>query len=340
MNDLAQLHFAEPGWLWLAAAGPVLAVALMSYASRARRQQLAGLVATSALAGLTRSHSPARRFLKNALLVLALAGMGVALARPQWGIIDMASERTGEDIVFAIDCSRSMLATDVSPSRLERAKLAVSDFARRYARGRVGLIAFSGQGFLQCPLTYDYDAFQEALEQLDARSIPVPGTDIGSALNEAYHALESKSGRKVIVLLTDGEDLEEKGVARAQELADQDVVVFTIGVGTATGAEIRVLDERGQLEVIRDRQGAEVHSRLDSRTLQRIAEASRGDYFALGAIGEGFARLQFALKRDAAAQPKLRTMGVDRFHVPLAVVLGLVIMESMLSTRRRKGGKS
>src|SRR5688572_17482613 len=128
--NFAQPHFAEPRWLWLAVLGPLLLLALQYYAAQARRRQLAQVASPDFLANLTRSHSPARRGLKNVMLVLGIAGIGLALARPQWGVREITSQNLSEDIVFAVDCSRSMLAADVSPNRLERAKLAVQDFVR------------------------------------------------------------------------------------------------------------------------------------------------------------------------------------------------------------------
>jgi Ca-activated chloride channel family protein len=337
--NFAHPHFAEPHWLWLAVAAPVLLIALQRYAAAARRRQLAALAAPRYLADLTRSHSPARRALKEVLLVLAVAGVGVALARPQWGVRELAGQALGEDIVFAVDCSRSMLAADVSPNRLERAKLSVLEFARRHGRGRVGLVAFAGQAFLQCPLTFDYGAFEDALRALDDRTIVVPGTDIGRALDEAFHAMEKADRRKVVVLLTDGEDLEKSGVSVAESLAGQGVVVFAVGVGTEAGAEIQVTNDQGQPELVRDSKGEVVRSRLDQATLQKIAQATRGNYYPLGSLGEGLAKVRLALETaDFASGPApVRKMGVDRFHLPVAVVLGLLVVESLLGTRRRTG---
>ena len=146
--NTARFHFAEPAWLWLAVLAPAVLLVLQGVAARARQRQLAALAAPRFLGELTRSHSPARRVLKNSLLVLAAAGIGLALARPQWGLQEFAAQQLGEDIVFAVDCSRSMLASDVAPNRLARAKLGVLDFVRRHGRGRVGLVAFAGQAFL------------------------------------------------------------------------------------------------------------------------------------------------------------------------------------------------
>src|SRR5690349_2473818 len=159
MMGFTYLQFAEPRWLWLAVLGPLLLAALHCYSTRARRRQLTQLVAPQFLRDLTQSHSPARRAFKHTLLVLGVAGIGVALARPQWGEHENAGQSLGEDIMFVVDCSQSMLATDVTPNRLQRAKLAILDFVHRHGRGRVGLVPFAGQAFLQCPLTFDYSAF-------------------------------------------------------------------------------------------------------------------------------------------------------------------------------------
>lgn len=337
MMDFTQPHFAEPQWLWLAAFGPLVLLGLQRYAAWARRRQLALLASPSFLADLTRSHSPARRAFKNFLLLLAVAGLGLALARPQWGVQEFAAQELGEDIVFAVDCSRSMLAADVSPNRLERAKLAVMEFVRRHGRGRVGLIAFAGQAFLQCPLTFDYGAFEDALRALDEKTIMVPGTDIGRALDEAFRAMEKRDRRKIVVLLTDGEDLQKGGTRTAEALAKELVVVYTIGVGTAAGAEIRVINEQGQLELVRDAHGEVVRSRLDENTLRTIAEATKGNYFPLGALGEGLAKVRLAMESgdNTSGGAPTRKLGVDRFHVLVAAVLVLLVVESLVGTRRR-----
>jgi|YelNatPaOPRAMG01_1025707.scaffolds.fasta_scaffold01799_12 Ca-activated chloride channel family protein len=335
--DFAHPHFAEPGWLWLAVLGPAGVVVLQHLAARARRKQLAAFAASALWDQLLQSHSPARRAIKDALVVLAVALFGLALARPQWGEQPEFVQAMGEDILFVLDCSRSMLAEDVRPNRLERAKLAILDFVQRHGRGRVGLVAFAGQAFLQCPLTFDYDAFREALMAVDDKTIPVPGTDIGRALDEAARAMEKTSRRKVMVLVTDGEDLEQAGVQTAQQLAEQRVVVFAIGVGTPLGATIQYLNEQGVPQVVRDRQGNPVQSRLDEKTLRAIAEATGGSYQPLGHLGEGMARVRLALETGAylPGAGKMRKLGVDRFHVPVAALVLLLVSESLIGTRRR-----
>jgi len=330
-------HFAEPRWLWLAALAPVLVLFLHRYAAWARKKQLALFAAPELAADLVRSHSPAKRAIKNLLLVLAVAGTGLALARPQWGETAELSRALGEDVLFMLDCSKSMLASDVQPNRLARAKYAILDFVQRHGRSRVGLVAFSGQAFLQCPLTFDYDAFREALLAVDEKTIPVPGTDIGRALEEGYRAMEKNDRRKIMVLLTDGEDLEKSGIQTAQQLADKHIVVFAVGVGTAAGSPITVVNEQGVAEIVHDTDGSVVQRRLDEATLTGIAEATHGSYQPLGPLGEGLTRVRRLVETttELSDSPKLRKMGVDRFHIPVAMVGLLLILESLVGTRRK-----
>jgi Ca-activated chloride channel family protein len=336
--NFADPHFAEPAWLWLAVLGPALVVVLQRYAARARQQQLARMAVPELVAALTRSHSPGRRRLKDILLALAVGGIGLALARPQWGEAHLGeTQLLGDDVVFVLDCSRSMLAADVAPNRLQRAKLAILDFVQQRGQGRVGLVAFAGQAFLQCPLTLDYDAFRDALMAMDDRTIPVAGTDVGRALDEAFRAMDKEDHSKLVILITDGEDLEKSGVKMAEDLAKKGVLVFTIGVGTPAGAEIQVLNDRGQPTLLRDPQGNVVRSRLDEATLRAIANATHGAYHPLGPLGEGLARVRAALENRIVTgeATALRKHGVDRFHLPIAAVLLLVVAESLSGTRRR-----
>ena len=335
--NFASFHFAEPVWLWLAVAGPLLLAWLHRHAARERAKQLARMATPHFIAELTTSHSPARRRFKEILLLLAFLFAGLALARPQWGKIETAHAWLGEDVVFALDCSRSMLASDVAPNRLQHAKFAIRDFVRRHSSGRVGLVGFAGSAFIQCPLTFDYDAFEESLLALDDRTLPIPGTDIGRAIDEAYHAMDKGSRRKLIVLVTDGEDLEKSGVAAAKKLATNGVVIFTIGVGTAGGKEIQFVNESGQTVLEHDAKGNAVQSHLDEPTLREIAQATGGNYYPLGALGEGLTKIGPAIQvLNATGAQRANAAGVERFYLPLVVALTLVVAESLVGTRRKK----
>lgn len=335
MNNFTYFHFAEPAWLWLALAGPLLLGLLQAYAAGARREQLALMASPHFVEELTASHSPGRRHLKNILLLVAVALTGLALARPQWGSTEGGHVLLGEDVVFALDCSASMTATDVLPSRLQRAKYAILDFVNRQSHGRVGLVAFAGSAFIQCPLTFDTDAFDETLMAMDEKALPVPGTDIGRALGEAYRAMDKGSKRKLIVLLTDGEDLQGAGINEAKMLATNGVVIFTIGVGTTAGKEIQTIGPGGQITLIRDAQGQIVQSRLDESTLKQIAQVTGGSYFPLGPLGEGLTRVRPAVQALETKPLHTGKAGVDRFYIPVAILLGLLVAESLIGTRRR-----
>jgi len=334
--NLADFHFAEPGWLWLAATAPVGLAWLHLRAARARRQQLAHLATPHLAAELTSSHSPARRRLKEFLLVAAVLAAGLALARPQWGRVERESAFVGEDVVFVLDCSLSMTTTDVLPNRLQRAKFGILDFTRRQIHGRVGLVAFAGSAFLQCPLTFDTGAFEETLMGLDEKTLPIPGTDIGRALLEADRAMDKQARRKLVILITDGEDLEKSGITAAQRLATNGVVVFTVGVGTAAGGEIQTANAAGQPDYLRDAQGEIVRSRLDEATLSKIAEVTGGSYYPLGNLDQGLMKIGpaiHALESGPGAGPSVKN-GVDRFYWLVGVMLTLLVAESLIGTRR------
>ena len=337
MTNFANFHFAAPDWLWLAVLAPVSLALLHHYAAKARREELGRMVAPSLARQMTASHSPMRRRIKNGLLLAAFALAGIALARPQWGQLESAGGWVGEDVVFVLDCSRSMMSTDASPDRLDAAKYAILNFVQRYARGRVGLVAFAGSAFTECPLTFDYDAFDETLLAMSDKAIPDPGTDIGRGLEEASQDMDKRSRRKLVVLLTDGEDLESTGVAAAKSLATNGVVVFTIGVGTPAGKEIQYVNDAGQKEWVRDARGNLVRSRLDERTLREIARVTGGEYYPLGPAGNGLMNVRsgvHALDSNGGARPS-EANGVDHYVVPIAFALVLIVAESLASTRRK-----
>jgi Ca-activated chloride channel family protein len=333
----SDFHFAEPRWLWLAAVAPVLLALLHRHAASARREQLARMASPHFVGQLTASHSPAWRRLKETLLLLAFLFAGLALARPQWGAVATDKAWLGEDVVFCLDCSLSMTTSDVLPSRLQRAKFAMLDFVRKQSHGRVGLVAFAGSAFIQCPLTFDADAFEETLLSMDENTIPIPGTDIGRALNEAYRAMDKGSRRKLVVLVTDGEDLEKSGVAAAKNLATNGVVVFTIGVGTPAGKEIQTVNAAGQPELLRDAKGEIVRSQLDETTLREIAQATGGSYFPLGTLGDGLTKVRAAIHALDSSNGLRQSAknGVERFHWFIAAMLALLVAESLLGTRRK-----
>ena len=175
-----------------------------------------------------------------------------------------------------------MLAEDVRPNRLARAKLAALDLVRRARTDRLGLVAFAGAAFLECPLTLDDAAFSQSVDSLDTKSISQGGTAITEAIEEAQKAFKKESdNHKVLVLFTDGEDQDSDALATAEKAAKEGMIIFTIGIGTPEGELLPIRDERGRLDYIRDDQGNPVKSHLNEELLQQIARATKGFYLPL-----------------------------------------------------------
>jgi Ca-activated chloride channel family protein len=335
------MKFAEP--IWLLAAVAVIAVLLALYRRFDNRQRaaLAEFASIHLLAKLTASFSPGRRRIKRALFVTALAFVFIALARPQFGYHWEEQKQRGIDLLFAIDTSKSMLTQDVTPDRLTRAKLAITDFVNKLDGDRVGLIAFAGDAFLQAPLTLDYNAFEETLDAVDTSTIPRGGTDISSAIQEAQAAFgPGTRNRKILVLITDGEDLETKGIDAARAAASNGLTIYTVGVGSAAGGLIPIPGANGGTDFLKDASGQFVKSHLDESTLKQIAEATGGLYEPLGQQGQG---LQAIYDQALASLPKQdlssRTQKVydERFQWPLSIGIACLIASMLIGTRRRGG---
>lgn len=319
--DFAEPHFAEPLRLWALPLVAVFLATLLWRAAKVRRKALASVASPTMLAHLLRGHSPARGAVKTAVFVAALALILLALARPRWGVTTSEKTHDTEDIVFLLDTSRSMTARDVAPTRLDRAKLAIDTFVGSHPSGRVGLVAFAGEAFLQCPPTADRDIFRDTLDALDTTVIPTPGTDIGAALEEGVAAFGDQKGRRTLILLTDGEDLSGQGVEIAKKLGADGVLVHTVGIG---GAGYQIPDSKG----------GTVTTRLDESTLKDIAHASGGEFFRLGGPGDTFASVENGLERTVSASGEDR-IPIERYGVTLALAAILLAAEALLGTRRK-----
>ncbi len=332
------MKFSHPLWL---AGGACACLALLwlwrSYDVR-QHAALARFVAAHLRVQLTQSVSIGRRRLQRMLLLASVALLFVALAGPELGYRWELIQRRGIDIVFAIDTSRSMATPDVRPDRLTRAKLAIDDFTNVLDGDAVGLVAFAGTSFVVCPITLDYGAFHESLSAVDTNTIPRGGTNITSAIRESQNALRRRANSdKILILVTDGEDLEGDALVAAQNAAHQDgMKIFTVGVGTPQG-DLIPLSANQNSGFVKDDAGAFVKSRLDETSLKAIAAATGGLYAPLGAQGEGLAyiyrtALAPMLKHDLASRQQ--KVYIERFQWPLAASLGLLISSLLIGTRR------
>lgn len=336
------MSFHSINWLYAGIAATLAVVALFAWGERRRKRLLAEFASAKLLPELSRTVSPAKKFVKKTLLALGIFAVFVALARPQWGYHWAESKTRGIDIIFAIDTSKSMLAEDVKPSRLERAKLSVLDLLDALDGDRIGIVAFSGQAFLQCPLTLDYDAFRLSLEALDTNVIQRGGTNIAAAISEADAAFEKTANHKIVVLISDGEELESSAVERAKQAAKDGVVIYTLGVGGAKGEPIPVRDAGGRLVQLRDENGKIVASKLNEAVLSEIAKSTGGFYEPLSANGMD-AIYENGLKKipQRELSARMKQLAIERFQIPLAAAIILLALESLVGTRRFfAGGKS
>lgn len=330
------MRFALPQVLWLLLLVPLLG-AFLVWAWRTKERLIGQFVQSRLLAQLTVGVSKTRQQVRLGLLVSAVAFAVLAMARPQWGFSWEEVSQKGLDIVVAIDTSRSMLAADIPPNRLERAKLAALDLMKLAKNDRLGLVAFAGSSFLQCPLTLDEEAFRQSVVALDVNIIPQGGTAIAETIQTALAAFKEGENHKILVLLTDGEDHEDGAVAAAKSAAEKGLRIFTIGIGSADGELIRVRDEKGKLDFLKDDSGNVVKSKLNETLLQQIAGASGGFYLNL----RGANTMDVLYERGLAPLPKsefnakLMQRYHERFYWPLGIAIVLLVLEMFLPERQK-----
>jgi Ca-activated chloride channel family protein len=333
------MNFVHGHILWLLLVFPPALVAFFWWAWRERQRLMTQFIQARLLPGLVSGLSPTRQKMRFALLIASVTLAIIALARPQWGFTWEESKQKGLDIVVAIDTSKSMLAEDIAPNRLTRAKLAALDLMQQAKSDRLGLVAFAGGAFLQCPLTIDDNAFRQSVEALDVNIIPQGGTAIAEAIHTALTAFKEGNNFKVLVLFTDGEDNDEGALPAAEAAAKAGMKIFTIGIGTAEGELLRVKDAKGRTDYIRDEQGNVVKSHLNEDLLQKIAGATEGGFYlplrgakTIDTLYEkGLAPLP-----KTEGQEKLVKRYRERYHWPLAAAIGLLLVEMLMSERKRE----
>jgi Ca-activated chloride channel family protein len=322
--------------LWLA---PLLAW-LFYWAAGKRKRALEAFASLDLLGKIGRAASPSRRRWKHIVFLGGLALVILGSARPAWNLIPQRITRQGRDIVFLMDVSRSMLAEDLRPNRLERAKLSVLDALARLQGDRVALVAFAGAASVKCPLTLDYGFFRMALEDLDTDSVPRGGSLIGDGIRKALSDVyDNKSSQyRDIVLITDGEDQESFAVEAAREAAKRGIRLIAIGLGDENvGRRIPVTEANGEKTFLQYK-GQEVWSRLDAATLRdMVAVTPGGRYFnvATGAIdfGEIYQQLITGAVRREVDETTIARYE-EKFQFFLALGFILLCCETLIRERK------
>ncbi len=330
------MHFRHLDTVSLLIGLTVLAIAVLAVvlAARGRRRGLAELARPPVAGTLVSSLSPGRRRLRQWLFFAGMAGLLLALARPWWGTSLTAAPRHSRDLLFAVDVSRSMLARDVPPSRLEHAKWFVREVARRSPGDRFGLIAFAGDAMLECPLTQDINTLFQFLDTLDTRSAAIGGTNLAKALDVARQAFAgAESGHRAVLLLSDGEELEGHAATETAYFKEQNIPLFVVGIGDpAAGSMIQLTDGA----FVRDAAGKMVASKLNESGLRALAEATGGIYVRSTALDANVGPVEARVKSLVPSEHVggTRQAPIERFQWPLALGLLCLLARLLLGERR------
>src|SRR5713101_5797727 len=332
------MSFGAPEWLWGLLLIPLL-IALFVRAERRGLRRLQEFVSARLLPQLAGTVNRQRRIMRFGLQLLGLALAMISLAQPRWGYTFQDVKRKGLDLLIAVDTSRSMLSNDVEPNRLERVKLAAQDLINELQGDRVGLIAFAGRAFLQAPLTIDYGAVVESINDLDTKTVPEGGTNISEAIALASRTFgKSAMGNRALIIFTDGEELSGDAVKSATAATDAGVRIFTVGVGTPQGSLIPISGEDGETAFVKDSAGQVVKSKLDEKRLREVAQATGGFYLPLEngprtmqqIYTEGLAKMQ-AAEMDV----RLSRRPIERYEWPLGAALVALAFSILLGERKR-----
>lgn len=325
---------SQPQYLWLLLLVPVF-FGVQVIVNKLRRRRIRRFGDEELVNALMPSYARAKVWVRLTLYSIAFCFLVIAMARPQRGVKLKEQQMKGAEVIIALDVSNSMLAQDYYPSRLERAKLAISQVSEKLKGDRIGLIVFGGESYVQIPLTSDYISARMFLNSISTGTVPVQGTAIGSAIDLGVRSFSDQSDHsRAIIVITDGENHEDDPVAAAKSAAEQGVRVFTIGVGSNEGTLIP-LPEGGYMT---DEAGENVLTRLDDVTLQAVASAGNGIYvqstnreFGLTPIIEEIQKME-----DKVMTTVVYEEYEELYVYFLTVALLFFVVEMLIGDRRSK----
>lgn len=329
------LRFANAYFLHMLWIIPVL-ILFYALAFKAKKRAMARFGNLDLLKKLSRNTSRGRQTAKIALILTSLLFFILALSRPQIGSKIEQVKREGVDVIVAMDVSKSMLARDIPPSRLSKAKHEVENFIDHLRGDRIGLIAFAGDAFVQCPLTLDYGAAKIFLDIMEPDLIPTPGTAVGKAIEKAIEAFDQKERKhKVLVLITDGEDHGGDVMKVAEEAERQGIVIYTVGIGSPKGEPIPASESNGGFK--KDRSGQVVITKLDELTLEKVALQTNGKYYRASSGEDELDNIYSDIgKMEKKELGSFQfSQFEDRFQYFIAIALVLLLIEFLLSERVR-----
>ncbi len=333
------MNFGRIQYLWLLWLGPGL-IAFYVWAFRSRAELIRAFVSSALAPRLLKGIVPKRLVLKAALLIGAVILIVLALTEPRWGFHWEEVSTRGVDIFVAIDLSKSMLAEDVAPTRLERAKHKIEDLTKIVAGDRLGLIAFSGKSFVPCPLTVDYGALLTVLDSLDTDTISTPGTAIAEAIDQSISSFDANNRKsRVLLLMTDGEDLEGDVSEAAKRAKQAGVRIYSMGIGKTSGAPIP--NPEGGFK--KDKQGEVILTKLDERSLESISVSTGGSYVHSVPGDEDLEQIVKDIHHEVEERELKggkQKRYEERFQWPLAMALLFLLVESCVNAGKASEGEN
>ncbi|QIA10007.1 VWA domain-containing protein [Draconibacterium halophilum] len=330
-------RFGNIEYLWGLLVIPLLALFFV-WSRISRRRALKKFGQQEILGQLMPYSSGNRPVVKFIILMLALAFFIVGIARPQFGSKLKTEKREGVELMIALDVSNSMMAEDIQPNRLERAKRAISRLVDRLKDDKIGLIVFAGDAYTQLPITTDYNSAKLFLNSVNTQIVPKQGTAIGAAIDLARKSFTPNGeANKAIVIITDGENHEDDALASAQAALEEGAIVHTIGMGLPSGSPIPVL-RNGQTDYLKDRDGNVVVTKLNEQMLEQIAAAGEGIYVRANNAQVGLNALFDEINKMEKQEMETRTFSEydDQFQYFFAVGLFLLLLEFVILERKNK----
>ena len=331
-------RFAHPEYFYLLLVIPA-SILLFAFSRINRLRSLRLFGDRALIAQLMPSVSANRPFIKFLLWMTALAFIITALAQPQFGSKMLTSKRKGVELIIALDVSNSMMAEDIKPNRLERAKMAIAKLTERLRDDKLGLIVFAGQAFVQLPITTDYVSAKLFLDAINTSIVPVQGTAIGAAISLATKSFTPDfNGNKAIIVITDGENHEDDAVAAAKDALDKKISVYTVGMGLPEGAPIPIGGTTGNRDFLKDKDNNIVVTKLDESMLTQIAAAGGGTYIRANNSEVGLNNLFNDIEKMEKSEMSSREYSEynDQFPLFLTLAFSLILLDFLILDRKNK----
>ncbi len=338
---MSMFRFEHSEFLWLLLAVPVWLIVAYGY-HLWRKKVLKTQVSPELLAFVSPAYSSAKKTIKTTLFIASYALLVIALSNPQLGSKLEEVKREGIDLVICLDVSNSMLAEDLSPNRLERAKRAMSQLVDRLKGDRLGIVVFAGDAFVQLPITVDYAAAKLFLGTVNTNTIATQGTNIGIAIRKAMSSFDMESpSSKAIVVITDGENHEEGAIDAAEEAAKLGVQTFTIGMGSDKGAPIPVYRGKQQIGYKKDNNGNTVVTSLNEAMLVELASIGNGEFIRATNANAGLEYIveQLGKLEKTELESKVFTDYEDRFQYPLGLSLLMLLIFTTIGDQKSSWSK-